>query len=131
MVTDPMYVKRFDSESRFDSVVPNLNDHHREEPLKAYPYGYGGASAASCSRDMAGPLGHEGREGVVVMSGWGDGLYPVFVEYDEETGRPARLVVEFIHNCAEDGHSFVDTNDPESPDGNAEVCEFCGKEQNV
>lgn len=33
--------------------------------------------------------------GIVVQSGYGDGEYPVFVEYSDE-GRVKRLVVEFI-----------------------------------
>jgi hypothetical protein len=36
-------------------------------------------------------------EGVVACrTGFGDGVYPVFVEYDPETNRPAKLIVEFI-----------------------------------
>jgi hypothetical protein len=44
------------------------------------------------------PLG-EGV-GIVVQTGWGDGEYPVFVEY--AGGRIARLVVEFIPDEDED-----------------------------
>ena len=34
--------------------------------------------------------------GVCVSTGYGDGLYPVFVEYDADIGKIARVTVEFI-----------------------------------
>lgn len=39
-------------------------------------------------------LGHPGL-GVVVSTGYGDGVYPVFAEFNDE-GRVARVCVEFI-----------------------------------
>ncbi|MGH7172938.1 MAG: DUF4241 domain-containing protein [Gemmataceae bacterium] len=39
-------------------------------------------------------LGHPGL-GVVVSTGYGDGTYPVFAEFNEE-GRIAKVLVEFI-----------------------------------
>lgn len=39
-------------------------------------------------------LGHPGL-GVVVSTGYGDGVYPVFAEFNDE-GRVARICVEFI-----------------------------------
>lgn len=44
-------------------------------------------------------LGHAGL-GVVVSTGYGDGLYPVFAEFNEE-GRIARVCVEFIDDESE------------------------------
>lgn len=39
-------------------------------------------------------LGHPGL-GVVVSTGYGDGVYPVYVEFNED-GRVAKVCVEFI-----------------------------------
>ena len=38
--------------------------------------------------------GHTGL-GVCVSTGWGDGMYPVYIERSEE-GRVAKVVIEFI-----------------------------------
>jgi hypothetical protein len=45
-------------------------------------------------------LGHPGL-GVVVSTGYGDGVYPVYAELNEE-GRVARVLVEFIAPEEED-----------------------------
>jgi len=39
--------------------------------------------------------GHEGL-GICVESGFGDGMYPVYIQRDKESGRIAKLIVEFI-----------------------------------
>lgn len=39
-------------------------------------------------------LGHAGL-GIVVSTGYGDGLYPVYAEFNEE-GRIAKVTIEFI-----------------------------------
>jgi hypothetical protein len=55
-------------------------------------YSYQGASATTLS-DSAGVLGN-GRS-VVFNTGYGDGVYPVYAEFNDE-GRVARIVIEFI-----------------------------------
>ena len=40
------------------------------------------------------PLGH--GIGVAVTTGHGDGCYPVFITYDEDSGRPSSVRIEFI-----------------------------------
>jgi hypothetical protein len=45
-------------------------------------------------------LGHPGL-GVVVSTGYGDGVYPVYAEINEE-GRIARIMVEFISDEEEE-----------------------------
>lgn len=40
------------------------------------------------------PLGHEGQ-GIVVTSGWGDGVYPVYIKRGEEN-RIAAIVIDFM-----------------------------------
>lgn len=46
--------------------------------------------------------------GIVVATGWGDGEYPVFAEYED--GRIARILVEFIPE------QYEDDDDPEQYD---------------
>ncbi len=46
------------------------------------------------------PLG-EGT-GMCINSGYGDGRYPVTVEYDSHSGRPASVTVTFIEERFED-----------------------------
>lgn len=97
IVTDPSYVSRFAQD--FDLSV-DLNELSTREPrAEGYPYSIGGAWEGRCNTHGAGQMVHvDGRPGagVVVQSGFGDGEYPVFAEYDEETDRVARLVVEFL-----------------------------------
>lgn len=103
MITDPCYVKDFDSQedANFEDSLPegvDLNKHHNEEPLNDYPYTYGGACAASCNRDRGSTLisnnGFDGM-GACFSTGYGDGSYPVYLEYNDE-GRVKSVTVEFI-----------------------------------
>lgn len=100
MFSDPCYVKSFDGNASPFSIVQDLNAHLHEEPLEHYPYDYGGATGASCNKNQAGMLTahpeEQVGEAVVVRTGWGDGMYPVYVEYDKQTGRVARATIEFI-----------------------------------
>jgi hypothetical protein len=97
LVTDPGYVTRF---AQDHDLAVDLNELSMREPRpEGYPYSIGGAWEGRCNTHGAGQLIHDdGRPGagVVAQSGFGDGEYPVFAEYDEETGRVARLVVEFF-----------------------------------
>lgn len=99
MLTDPCYVngEGFKDDAH-DSAGVDLNA--QEAPREdGYSYSYGGACAASANALGGGPLkyslGHLGA-GVCVSTGFGDGSYPVYVEYDKETGRVARVVVDFM-----------------------------------
>ena len=90
MLTDPCYVRDFVDEmangEEFDgSIQPN----HRGE----FPYTYNGACSATLSDEMAGQLG--ACQGVVVTTGWGDGLYPVYVTYSDD-GRIATATISFL-----------------------------------
>jgi len=64
---------------------------------------YGRACAASLSDERAGQFATNGRfsDAVCTSTGWGDGVYPVYVEYDND-GRVARLIVEFDFEMDED-----------------------------
>lgn len=93
LLTDPCYLSDFES------------DNYTGTPTEAnsnglFPYSYSGACAATLSTRMAGGLafrlGHEGA-GVAFSTGWGDGLYPVYVTYSDE-GRIASVEVRFIED---------------------------------
>lgn len=100
IITDPCYLASWggnecDWEER--GLVPDggsLNDMYPAP--KNLPYDYAGASVASCSEPGGAEL--DNGSGVSVRTGYGDGYYPVYVEYvDEGMGcRVARLIVEFL-----------------------------------
>jgi hypothetical protein len=67
-------------------------------------------------------LGHPGL-GVVVSSGYGDGLYPVFAEFNDE-GRIAKVCVEFIgHDDQPDQANDADITEAQAdmPQGDFDV----------
>lgn len=86
-IGDPCYILHKDKDN-FPSTVLGTNWHEfcdKIGPLntlgyQAFPYA----------------LGHDGL-GVCVSTGFGDGLYPVYVEKTED-GRVARVIVEFINH---------------------------------
>jgi hypothetical protein len=82
MVGDPCYLDEWKS---------NRNDEWNLEG-KVGQYSYHGASATTIE-SSAGVLG-DGRS-VVFSSGYGDGVYPVYVQYNED-GRVAKVLIEFI-----------------------------------
>lgn len=59
---------------------------------KAGDYSYHGASAMTIEA-TAGVLGS--GSAVVFSTGYGDGLYPVYVKYNED-GRVAQIVIDFM-----------------------------------
>jgi len=100
MLADPCYV---DGDNFVDDRENGFDiGENREGP---YPLSYEGACNASMSENQAGVLSfHAGHEGaaVVCSTGYGDGVYPVYVEYtsDQETGswgrRVKSMTIEFI-----------------------------------
>jgi hypothetical protein len=100
MIGDPCYLddwKTWDS----DSGIP-----FEEHKNRSGEYGYLGAANATLSKEGYGTLGNtviesSGLSGtnagsaVVFSTGYGDGVYPVYAELDED-GRVARIVIEFI-----------------------------------
>jgi hypothetical protein len=82
VITDPSYLDAWDHSDTAAGV--ELND---------YPYSRAGASLCCGTEDGAGIL--DGGLAAAVSTGYGDGLYPVYVEYDD-SGRVARVIVEFI-----------------------------------
>lgn len=114
-VGDPCYTLRKDydenSGARYDELIKHLGDptdpDPRSEPSRCVaPEGYSGAWMPY-RRDMQGEP-HEGA-GVVVSSGFGDGTYPVTVEFYSRfhpdpsmRGRVKSLHVDFISDYDED-----------------------------
>lgn len=87
MLTDPCYVKSFKDEmSEGGEFVGDL-----PEP---YPYTYNGASSATLQGDIGGGQLGMGM-GVCVSSGYGDGMYPVYVKHNDE-GRITSATIVFI-----------------------------------
>jgi hypothetical protein len=85
MVGDPCYLDEWEPWNRkaeeFDKYVE-----------KAGEYGYLGACGA-ISNEGYGVLGN--ASAVVFSTGYGDGYYPVYAEFNED-GRIAKVVIEFI-----------------------------------
>lgn len=103
LLTDPCYLDSWKDDDAFSVIeAGRLNGHHNEEPLDTYPYSYGGACGASCSRNHGAEL--EAGTGVCVSSGLGDGLYPVYVEYTEMMGKRIKSVtIEFLEDELNEG----------------------------
>jgi hypothetical protein len=99
MVCDPCYIG---SEWQKDDDKKELFDKSNEGK-----FSYGGCCIATMSEKLGGQLkyklGHAGA-GVAVSSGYGDGGYPVYAEYNDE-GIVKRITVEFI---ADDVKSISD-----------------------
>jgi hypothetical protein len=87
LITDPAYTHRFANDEADSDLKPGAS------PLEIYGYSYSGACAASSNAERGGQLGK--GEGVCISSGAGDGIYPVFAEYDDK-GRVERVVIEFF-----------------------------------
>ena len=85
MVGDPCYLDEWelwnDKSEKFDKHIE-----------KAGQYGYLGACGVTL-KEGYGELGN-GRA-VAFSTGYGDGLYPVYAELNED-GRVAKIIVEFI-----------------------------------
>jgi hypothetical protein len=81
MIGDPCYLDNWDT---------NKNDEWNLEGKKGN-YSYHGASAVTLE-DSFGQLGT--ADAVVFSTGYGDGLYPVYVKLNDE-GRVSMVVVDF------------------------------------
>ena len=80
MVGDPCYLDDWDT---------NKNDEWNLEG-KEGQYSYHGASSVTLSKQF----GSLGFNAVVFSTGYGDGLYPVYVKLNED-GRVSKVVIDF------------------------------------
>ena len=98
MIVDPCYV--------LDGDVDFADDH--KTVITDNPYSR--ACAASMSDEKAAPFSTHGgmqTDAVCTSSGWGDGFYPVYVEYDND-GRVARITVDFTDIDHDDEYGWED-----------------------
>lgn len=88
MVGDPCYLDNWDT---------NKNDEWNIES-KVGQYSYHGASATT----LANNYGEIGNSSAVVFStGYGDGIYPVYVEMNSD-GRVSKVVIDFEGDLGDD-----------------------------
>jgi Protein of unknown function (DUF4241) len=80
MVGDPCYLSDWDT---------NKDDEWELEG-KIGQYSYQGASATT----IANSFGELGNSAVVFSTGYGDGLYPVYVQINDD-GRVSKVVIDF------------------------------------
>jgi hypothetical protein len=82
MVGDPCYLNEW---KQWEDGTPFDHQNHVDE------YGYLGA----CNKTLTDNFGQLGGASAVVFStGYGDGLYPVYVQINED-GRVAKVVIDF------------------------------------
>lgn len=120
MVGDPCYLDDFKTHSQCDRDGGlHLEAGDCKPP---YAYSYEGASQATCSPEMFGQLG-DYHNAVAVSSGYGDGVYPVYVEKNRE-GRVVALHVYFDEDPNEERRYCPDCGSSQ-PDEH--FCESCGE----
>lgn len=85
MVGDPCYLDEWEP---WNSEVDNFADHE----VKAGEYNYLGACGVTLKKGY-GELGN--GSAVAFSTGYGDGYYPVYAEFNED-GRVAKVVIDFI-----------------------------------
>ena len=84
MVGDPCYLDEWEN---WNSEVDNFEDHE----VKAGQYGYLGACGVTL-KEGYGTLGN--GSAVAFTTGYGDGYYPVYAEFNDD-GRIAKVVIVF------------------------------------
>ncbi len=84
MVGDPCYLEEWEP---WNSEIDNFDDRDK----KAGEFGYLGACHATLTKGY----GALGTLGVVFSTGYGDGIYPVYAEINED-GRVAKVVIDFV-----------------------------------
>jgi len=111
MLCDPCYVSQFASnDSDFDFGASD-----RDKPLNT-AFSYAGACETTLAKSQAGVIGN--GLGAVTSSGFGDGSYPVYVEFSDEGAWGRRVKSMTI--------VFIDDSEQESEEN--ETCDDCGGE---
>ena len=87
MVGDPCYLDEWDT---------NRDEEWNLEG-KVGEYSYQGASATTLANDF----GSLGEYAVAFSTGYGDGLYPVYVQMNAD-GRVAKVVIDFVGDLDEE-----------------------------
>jgi len=103
MVCDPCYLDGWKS----NEFITKGN----KDTRRTHTFSYDGACRETChAPEKGGQLG--GALAVVASSGYGDGTYPVYAEYNRE-GRLIRLTVEFDEQLEEDVDDEEEEEDEE------------------
>lgn len=114
MLVDPCYVKDFDSGDI--NLADDVSD--RDEP-EHNNFSYEGACNVTLAKGQAGILSHS--MAAVSSTGFGDGSYPVYVEYSDEGSWGRRVKSMTI--------VFIDDSEDNSEDEEfVDFCESCGCE---
>jgi len=92
MVVDPCYIREL---WRGNSFISDPNEDGSYTPTNELSYD--GCCTATLSKERAGQAGFA----VASSSGYGDGEYPVYAEYNDE-GQIERLTIEFISDDNEE-----------------------------
>ena len=94
LITDPCYLRK-----EWDNTTDNGNAEDVFNEKNRGKYSYAGCCIATVGEDSGGQLhfkeGNRGGAGVAISSGYGDGLCPVYAEYDKE-GRVSKITIETI-----------------------------------
>jgi hypothetical protein len=90
IITDPAHLHDFESNNFDDSKKSSSGRSRYGKKGEVFEYSYSGCCAAT-SRGGAGQL--TGMRGVAVSTGIGDGVYPIYVEY--ENGMISSVTVQF------------------------------------
>jgi hypothetical protein len=121
MLCDPCYIEsHWGPENEFASDASD-----QERPANT-DFSYRGACEATLAKVQAGILG--GGVGAVCSTGFGDGTYPVYVEYSDEGAwgrRVKRMVIEFIGAETEDEESCEDCGGELYGFNNGSQCPDC------
>ena len=80
LITDPCYLRSW-------------VDNDFKEQTESRSYSYEGACNATLSEEMAGKIGTM-EDGVAISTGYGDGVYPVYVLYKD--GRVKEVKIKFF-----------------------------------
>jgi len=83
MITDPCYLGAWKDNEPFQE----------KEKGEDGNYSYRGACEKTCGNDQAGQLLNEigAKMAVVSTTGFGDGVYPVYAEYDQVSSKETRI----------------------------------------
>ena len=106
MLCDPCYIDSSWKKNDVPADFTNLSMFHEQ-------FSYLGAAEATLSHKSAGILYNEYVGlGAVCSTGWGDGMYPVYVVYNDE-GRIAEMRIEFISEYEDEEFDEDDDEDEE------------------
>ena len=108
MVGDPCYLDQWGGDDRSGGWA--IENHKGE-------FNYQGACEASCNEQQAGVLGN--GDSVVFATGYGDGQYPVFVEYNGDN-RVSRVTIVFDGSWRDEDYEEQEQTGMDNPEEDAE-----------